>query len=1418
MISAPAAASGPASRPPVRPTRRFSHELDLAEPEDPLRRSSTPRNEAPDDLLQLEDFNDSDLLRALWTRYERKEIYTWVGSVLVSVNPYKDIGAFREEVAARYASSSTLQAPHLFATVKAALAAPGNRHALLITGESGAGKTEATRAVLSFLAMRHTATDYIRDRLLRSTPVLEAFGNAHTRQNTNSSRFGKFIEVHLSAESEVVGATLQPYMLEASRVSGDLPQGERTYHVFYLLRAALNALANSAAPPGVFWTRVANSSEWAELVDIAAAPLASSSRLNNGPLESRCVAGFEGLAEGLIGTGMKNIEVAECCRVVAAVALLAECPGASADDASLRAAASLLRVTEADLRTFLTKAEMSVGAARSEKVFRGRTEREAATLRASLAQELYAALFGWLTKLVARGIAPPKKTSGSGKMLGLLDLYGFEVFPSNGFEQFLINYCNERLQQFFNRQVFTCEAEEYAAEGLDSDGQWSAVMTACTLPALALLQGEPGKGLGLFGVINDRSRCGFEDNGDKNTGTALADTIAGSCTGHPAFRRGAGRDASRVFGVKHFAGEVFYEAALFVRKNASAHRPDIVSFLREKGSSFVREFLESDEQKTEGLSAAGDTSKPIGSPAAGTPSTDKAGRPRRKLFGRTLISVFQQELNELCSALEARSCRHVRCLRPNDDQAPLVFDDGSMLRQCRYSGLLEATRIRRQGYAHRRVLRGFAARYALLLNSREARRVARHVAVSDAAAACTAICQAATSDEILPEDVRIGRTKVFLREPALTWFENARVSVASGVIIGLLRGIRVRRQFQEQRRSALRIQTNARGFLARTGYRLLLAELRAEEERLAAEAATAYVLRVEASALLLQHWWRNWMVTERARLEAVRAKQELELALGEQRIREQAAYEQHLREKDEAAQALARMLQQVEQQEALQARKLREMEQEEDVLTHVTDNLIATDLSAGADGLAASGASAVLTREALQQVPSPSRARSSTRQSSALKSTATALPIATRSVVSTVRTTTHTVATAMPAEASPSMASRLLAASPAAAAPVAHLAGTPRALHRQFQQECANLIQQQQILRQHLAAERIDLGDLGQAVDFRCASPPPRSVAHRPASVVTATRGLSGESVFCDNHSLRHGSIKRATTPVTISSVAVPSATYSFRGETTPYRGQEQQLVRSLSARSVFRALSPRLDQFRSPLRTTPAFPVTSYSFTPRSQSCCPAVTKQYAANPYVEEPITARRTTPIATTWRRQPSPAMYMPLTTTTVISTASPSPSTAATLAMASVAVPSATLPQWAWQSSPAKATSTVAAPGTPKTVSTKVMGPPVVLRGIPTPSRSRARVQSPVKASRATPAPVPATSVSMSPASVSIPARVLASPSPSTPSVAPPQSRLLSAVPLTADWSSSFVPSSPSPASGLKAGGAGSRCASPMVLRT
>ncbi|CAJ1341140.1 unnamed protein product [Effrenium voratum] len=231
----------------------------------------------------------------------------------------------------------------------------------------------------------------------------------------------------------------------------------------------------------------------------------------------------------------------------------------------------------------------------------------------------------------------------------------------------------------------------------------------------------------------------------------------------------------------------------------------------------------------------------------------------RKLFGRTLINIFQQELNELCATLEARDCRHVRCLRPNDEQKPLVFDDPSMLRQCRYSGLLEATRIRRQGFAHRRSLVNFTLRYIMLLPT-QVRQGVRRADAKDALAWCTAISEVAVQHGVCPEDVQVGHSKVFMRESALVWLESRRSALAAAVVSAALKGHLARRRFLRLCAAVVRLQAFARGCAARQIAANLLVERRAQLAEKAAARARALIQ--EDAALQLQSYWRSRQVRQ----------------------------------------------------------------------------------------------------------------------------------------------------------------------------------------------------------------------------------------------------------------------------------------------------------------------------------------------------------------------------------------------------------------------------------------------------------------------------------------------------------------------------------------------------------------------------
>jgi len=900
------------------------------------------------------------------------------------------------------------------------------------------------------------------------------------------------------------------------------------------------------------------------------------------------------LVEWLVGTGMVPGEVAGCCRIVAAVALLAE---SDLGSDSLSASASLLRIPEKELRNFLSKAEMSVGGSGRERVFRARNERESSTLQASLAQELYAALFSWLTRLVARGIAPPHAatdgngTSDGGRTLGLLDLYGFEVFASNGFEQFLINYCNERLQQLFNRQVFTCEAQEYSDEGLDCNGQWRSIVNACKLPALALLEGEAGVCLGVFSVINDRSRIGFEESAASTSGggAPLADSIAAACGSHSAFCRAVGRDANRTFGIRHFAGEVFYEAAHFTRKNASAHRPDIVAFLRKHGCHFMHEVLGVDgSDVADPLDSLGgqfpstsvDRHLSVGSSCSSP--TSAGSRPRRKLFGRTLISVFQQELNELCAALDSRHCRHVRCLRPNDEQAPLVFDDPSVLRQCRYSGLLEATRIRRQGYAHRRGLRNFAARYAILLGSREARRTARHATADNAAAACHALCQAATRG-FGTEDARIGRTKVFLRERALDWFEGTRRVVAAKLISAALVGNHTRKQFRHLRRMVLILQARVRGCVARRFASRLWA-LR-ELERFEAQRQRTQT----TAAKRLQTWWRRrinlWQQRALHAEAAAAAHAAAVAAAAAAARREQEARAR--REREEQRELRRRREAERREQDRQQQLSFGVLEKPQSWANKCDDKENMAP-KASTTNPASSPASKTGSPELGKKGSRGTRSQRDAQQ----KKQGQTIAGGGRSKKVASLGMSKTPPVAMERRRAASNQQR-------------HVA-TPRSVNRQIRQDFQQQPQQQQLPQQpqqqsqkHVVRERRSiLQQVAEALDYLKSSPEPlveedlASVQDQIQSLHTVARPSSPANFVepsavgvCDNQPRmlqRHPSY-----PVPISWQPQPRISFDSFADQVPC-SMPRCLTRSLSARAVVHVASPR-GAHRSPSRTPPA-------------------------------------------------------------------------------------------------------------------------------------------------------------------------------------------------------------------------------------
>jgi len=788
----------------------------------------------PDDLLNLADYSYASMLHAIRLRHLRREPYTWIGSVLVSVNPCIDLNSFSSGMMQRYLGSRPSTAPHPFAVVNKALEAQaaseavcnngvvrGPTAAVLVTGESGAGKTEAVKAMLSFLVARRGArSGRVCDALVGSTQALETFGNARTLQNGNSSRFGRLTEVWLDAATgQAEGAAVVPYMLEASRVTRRA-HGELNFHIFYVLAQALRSCQSPESPSSAgfptvcfkasqlqdacvesddskFWGSPQLLPAWNELAELThAAGLSRSpylvqtahvdstthrddrSQADAGHPEFPCNGKLEDVTTSLRAAGLQDEQIFSVMEVVVAVALLGNVPvsfASNSEDESctatpnmtitrnasstprsfadrtyesfmldpgsgspsggskpsaLTVVSQLFAVDESALCEFL--ATRTTDAPRGEEqLVKPRSTRQALMLRDSIAREVYTALFSWLVRKVsdaARRAGSSQEEDGkryncSGlgrrgrRVFAILDIYGFEVCETNGLEQLLINYCNERLQALFNAQMFAAEAQEYEAEGVLKE-LWEPLLQVRKLPALLLLEGEDSTDRqavpGLFGVVDDEAR--FRSFGDAEKSAAqmrsrMDIALRGRC-GYKAHISSASR-----FVVSHFAGDVMYESRCFSETNASAVRQEIFSFLGSATRSpFLRTLL---TEATSMPAELGYDDDQISAPTSGSAqavggsSCSSVGR-RRQLFGRTVIQAFRSELDRLISFLskeQGTQCHYVRCLKPNSSLQPMVFDGASVLRQCRYSGLLETVQIRQHGFPHRRPLVEFVERY-----------------------------------------------------------------------------------------------------------------------------------------------------------------------------------------------------------------------------------------------------------------------------------------------------------------------------------------------------------------------------------------------------------------------------------------------------------------------------------------------------------------------------------------------------------------------------------------------------------------------------------------------------------------------------------------------------------------------------------
>nr|XP_029123556.1 myosin-6 isoform X2 [Elaeis guineensis] len=714
-----------------------------------------------DDMTKLAYLHEPGVLQNLRSRYDINEIYTYTGSILIAVNPFRKLPhLYDSHMMEQYKGAAFGElAPHPFAVADAAyrlMRNEGVSQSILVSGESGAGKTESTKMLMRYLAYmggRAAAEGRtVEKQVLQSNPVLEAFGNAKTVRNNNSSRFGKFVEIQFDQRGRISGAAIRTYLLERSRVC-QASDPERNYHCFYML---------CAAPPG----------------DIEKYKLGNP-RTFHYLNQSNCfeLDGVDDSKEYLETRkamdiiGISSDEQDAIFRVVAAILHLGNiefAEGKETDSSEpkdekswfhLRTAAELFMCDAKALEDSLCK---RIIVTRDEQIIKSLDPETAALSRDALSKIVYSRLFDWLVNKINNSIG---QDPDSKNLIGVLDIYGFESFKTNSFEQFCINLTNEKLQQHFNQHVFKMEQEEYTKEEIN----WSYIEFVDNQDVLDLIEKKPG---GIIALLDEACML------PRSTHETFAQKLYQSFKNHKRFSKP--KLSPSDFTISHYAGDVTYQTELFLDKNKDYVVAEHQALLNASKCSFVSGLfppLSEDSSKCSKFSSIG--------------------------------SRFKQQLQALLETLSATEPHYIRCVKPNNLLKPAIFENNSVLQQLRCGGVMEAIRISCAGYPTRRAFYEFIDRFGILAPD-----------VLDGS------CDEATASKRLLEKVdlkgyQIGKTKVFLRAGQMAELDSRRNEVlgrSANIIQRKVRSYLARKNFILLQKSAVQIQAMCRGQLARQCY------------------------------------------------------------------------------------------------------------------------------------------------------------------------------------------------------------------------------------------------------------------------------------------------------------------------------------------------------------------------------------------------------------------------------------------------------------------------------------------------------------------------------------------------------------------------------------------------------------------------
>ncbi|XP_029302744.1 LOW QUALITY PROTEIN: myosin VIIAa [Cottoperca gobio] len=720
-----------------------------------------------EDMIRLGDLNEAGILRNLLIRYRDKLIYTYTGSILVAVNPYQLLPIYTADQIRLYTNKKIGEMPpHIFAIADNCyfnMQRNNRDQCCIISGESGAGKTESTKLILQFLAAISGQHSWIEQQVLEANPILEAFGNAKTIRNDNSSRFGKYIDIHFNKRGAIEGAKIEQYLLEKSRVCRQA-HDERNYHVFYCMLKGMTAeekkkLGLSKATDYTYLTMgkctvCDGRDDLKEYSNIRSAMKVLMFTDKENWEISKLLASI--LHMGNLRYEARTYDNLDACEVVRS--------------SHLTTAATLLEVDGKDLMNCLTSRTLIT---RGETVSTPLSMEQALDVRDAFVKGIYGRLFVWIVEKINAAIYKPTSSQPKAlrRSIGLLDIFGFENFTVNSFEQLCINFANESLQQFFVRHVFKLEQEEYNLEHIN----WQHIEFTDNQDALDMIAIKP---MNIISLIDEESRF------PRGTDTTMLNKLNFQHKLNTYYIPPKNNHETQ-FGIQHFAGVVYYETRGFLEKNRDTLYGDIIQLVHSSKNKFIKQIFQAD------VAMGAETRK----------------------RSPTLSSQFKRSLELLMRTLSVCQPFFVRCIKPNEYKKPMLFDRELCVRQLRYSGMMETIRIRRAGYPIRYTFVEFVDRYRVLMPG-----VKPAYKQEDLRGTCQKIAEAVLGRD---DDWQMGKTKIFLKDHHDMLLEIERDKAITDKVIliqKVVRGFKDRSNFLKMRKSAVLIQKTWRGYHCRKNY------------------------------------------------------------------------------------------------------------------------------------------------------------------------------------------------------------------------------------------------------------------------------------------------------------------------------------------------------------------------------------------------------------------------------------------------------------------------------------------------------------------------------------------------------------------------------------------------------------------------